>query len=96
MTYDKQELINSVKSEIESTAIFHEVFSEEKELEIRLQLVDDTYHFHSGDSQYDTDHRGCWGYESLIFDDSGECDSDIDDIAESIVTEALELWEENQ
>jgi len=96
MTYDKQDLINSVKSEIESTAKFHEVFSEEKELKIRLQLVDNTYHFHSGDSKYDTDHRGYWSYECLVFDDSGDyLESDIEEMAESMVTEALELWEED-
>lgn len=99
MTYDKQELIDSVKSEIESAIKFRFLFSEEseeKELEIRLQLIDESYYFHSGDSQYDNDHRGQWGYECLTFDDSGDCVSDINELAESMVTEALEMWEEER
>ena len=29
---------------------------------LRLQVVDGSWFIHSGDPQYDTDHRGSWGY----------------------------------
>ena len=38
-----------------------EVDTEDRGIEIRLQVVDGSYHVLSGDPQYDTDHRGFWG-----------------------------------
>ena len=35
--------------------------TEDRGIEVRLQVVDDSYHVLSGDPQYDTDHRGFWG-----------------------------------
>ena len=35
-----------------------EVDTEDRGIEIRLQVVDGSYHVLSGDPQYDTDHRG--------------------------------------
>ena len=39
-------------------------------IDVRLQVYDDAgYAFHSGDSCYDTDHHGYWGYGSVSPDD---------------------------
>ena len=38
-----------------------ELDTEDRGIEVRIQVVDDTYHVLSGDPQYDTDHRGFWG-----------------------------------
>lgn len=35
--------------------------TEDRGIEVRLQVVDGSYHVLSGDPQYDTDHRGFWG-----------------------------------
>ena len=35
--------------------------TEDRGIEVRLQVVDDSYYVLSGDPQYDTDHRGFWG-----------------------------------
>ena len=34
-------------------------------MEVRIQLIHGGCYFHSGDSQYDADHRGHWGYATL-------------------------------
>lgn len=34
-------------------------------LDVRLQLFDGTFLVWSGDNQYDTDHRGAWGFEVI-------------------------------
>jgi hypothetical protein len=33
--------------------------------DIRLQLVDGSWALHTGDAQYDTDHRGWWGASAV-------------------------------
>ena len=33
--------------------------------DIRLQVLDGSWEYHTGDSQYDTDHRGMWGSTSV-------------------------------
>lgn len=38
-------------------------------IDVRLQLVDGTYYLHSGDSSFDTDHRGSWGYGEICMTD---------------------------
>ncbi|MFN8993022.1 MAG: hypothetical protein ACK5X3_05070 [Pseudomonadota bacterium] len=43
-----------------------EDFLEDAYIDIRLQVMDDhQWYFHSGDSQYDQDHRGAWGASSV-------------------------------
>jgi len=44
------------------------LFQEEEDSDIRLQVVDGQWFFHTGDSQYDTDHKGFWGYLTLPTD----------------------------
>ena len=37
-----------------------ELDTEKRGIEVRMQVVDDTYHVFSGDPQYDNDNRGFW------------------------------------
>ena len=37
-------------------------------VDVRAQYVDGSWEFHSGSPDYDLDHRGAWGYESLDLD----------------------------
>ena len=41
-------------------------------IELRLQVVDGSWYLHSGDPQYDTDHRGYWGCAFLPVLDEDE------------------------
>lgn len=90
--YDRQELIDNVYLTITNLRGRYLNDPEIDFVDIRLQLVDGTYHIYTGDSQYDTDHRGSWGYGSF---DTRFPDEDfvIPDIfkktAEAIVDEAL-------
>jgi hypothetical protein len=72
-------------------------------VDLRLQLVDGYYRIWSGDSQYDTDHRGMWGYGTVVIrphiTDYGYefTQEDMDEsnsiLAELIVDEALQEYE---
>lgn len=64
--YNREELIVAVKQEIENVMLKYKNDNEITEVDIRLQLVDGNYHIHIGDSQYDTDYRGSWGYGTII------------------------------
>lgn len=37
-------------------------------LEVRLQVLPDSWQLWTGDSQYDMDHRGHWGHGGLFYD----------------------------
>ena len=93
--YNKQDLIDHVKSQIENVRVFFEDDLDVLEVDIRLQLVDGTYYFHSGDSQFDDDHRGAWGYGCIDVTEEYS-DDDLSFIAEEIVNEALEDFEVQQ
>lgn len=55
------------------------------ELEVRLQVRESgSYALHTGDSQYDTDHRGYWGSGFLT---SG---TDCEELARELIEEAAE------
>jgi len=53
-------------------------------LDVRLQIVDGTFFIHHGDPQYDTDHRGVWGY--------GYVDSDM--TIDAITDVAMDMIDE--
>ena len=53
--------------------------------DIRIQLVDGDYRFHFGDSQFDSDHRGQWGYGTVHLEDT-----DFVALATEMVEECLE------
>lgn len=57
--------------------------------DIRLQLVDGSWAVHTGDAQYDTDHRGAWGYASVTPDAGvGACT----EIARDLIGEACDAY----
>jgi len=68
MTYVKSELVAEVKNVIENQYERFQSELEIEEIEVRLQLFDGSYQVWTGDSSYDTDHRGYWGSGSIVFD----------------------------
>lgn len=65
-----------------------EDFLDDAYIDIRLQVMDDhQWYFHSGDSSYDTDHRGAWGSSSV-----GKCVSmdEAMEIARDLIEQAAE------
>jgi len=68
-----------------------EVDTENHGIEVRLQVVDDTYHVLSGDPQYDTDHRGFWG---CAFIPVVRTEQKLKEIARELIDDACEhYWE---
>lgn len=110
--YNREQLITAVKQEIEDVMLQYENDNDVTYVDIRLQLVDGTYHIYTGDSQFDTDHRGSWGYGSFVvntyFDHcigtllltEDEIDKtqpeEYQQIATEMVDEALGDWEQNE
>lgn len=65
--------------------------TEDRGIEVRLQVVDDTYHVLSGDPQYDTDHRGFWGSEYIPVRTTKQ---ELKDTARGLIDDACEnYWE---
>ena len=91
MSYNKQELVNEVYAALENLHQFHSNDEELDYIEVRLQLVDGSYNILTGDSQYDTDHRGAWGYGGVDCTRMLIEDELLED-AESIVDEALDEY----
>lgn len=65
-------------------------YESEPGIDVRIQWFDETgsYKLHTGDSQYDTDHSGNWGYGFIPYDCS------IND-ADYIANELVENLEDN-
>lgn len=75
-----EEMVEGDREEYDSD----EDFLEDAYIDIRLQVMDDhQWYFHSGDSQYDQDHRGYWGSSCV-----GKCASM--EIAKGIAKELIE------
>lgn len=55
------------------------------ETEVRLQVLRGSWAVHTGDSQYDTDHRGLWGSGEVGRRDSR---STLDDLAGDLIQQA--------
>ena len=63
------------------------VSGEDGWIDVRLQVMEDgDWSIHSGDSQYDTDHGGFWGCDSLNYQ------SDCREVAESLLEEAQDQY----
>lgn len=61
------------------------------DLEIRLQIHDDgTWSVHTGDSQYDQDHRGHWGNTSVPWSDDSEGLPDWEAVADDLLDQCDE------
>ena len=67
-----------------------EVDTEDRGIEIRLQVVDGSYHVLSGDPQYDTDHRGFWGCAYLPAVKTTK--QDLKDTAKELIDDAFENY----
>ena len=66
-----------------------EVDTEDRGIEIRLQVVDGSYHVLSGDPQYDTDHRGFWGCAFLPIRPTTQ---DLKDTAKELIDNTYENY----
>lgn len=54
------------------------------ELDVRLQVTEDTWRIWSGDPQYDTDHTGWWGDTVLTADDDkNDCVAKADEMIQA-------------
>mgnify|MGYP003136332337 FL=1 len=68
-----------------------EVNTEDRGIEIRLQVVDGSYHVLSGDPQYDTNNKGFWGCAYLPIRPANE---DIKNTASELIDSAYEDYSE--
>jgi len=60
---DLKDLASLLRVQLNSpTDWFH---NNSSDMDVRIQYVDGSLKFHTGDTQYDTDHRGYWGYANL-------------------------------
>jgi hypothetical protein len=57
---------------------------EDFSVDVRLQCVDGAWYVHTGDPQYDMDHRGCWGVGTIGEDDGP---AELAELAESMIDE---------
>lgn len=64
-------------------------------VDIRLQLVDGTYYLHSGDSSFDDDNRGAWGYGEINTKCSYKNDEDMTQQFKLVATEIVDNSLEN-
>lgn len=62
-------------------------------IDVRAQFVDGSWDFHSGDPQFDQDHRGGWGYGSI---DAESDEADIANVAWELLSEAQHQFNEKQ
>jgi hypothetical protein len=61
----------------------------EEEIQIRLRLFEGSHEFKTGDSQYDTDHRGAWGSTCVTISGYDYTEQELEELAETMVDEAL-------
>ena len=76
--------IEEVKAELErivAFANFDDLCQEDGYLDVCLQVFDSKWEVKFGDFQYDTGHRGNWGYSSICED------SDLEEIAQELIDE---------
>lgn len=65
--------------------------TEYPELDVRLQVTEDGgWGLHTGDSQYDQDHTGYWGYGYLTRR------TNCYELAQELVSEAQDHWAQSQ
>ena len=61
----------------------------EPSIDVRVQRFDGSWFFHSGDEQYDTDHRGLWG-RSRVVADLSDYDADLESIATDLLAQVAD------
>lgn len=58
--------------------------------DVRLQVRGGSWQLHTGDSQFDQDHRGAWGYGFLPWELSN-----LTDLARELISEASDSYAES-
>lgn len=80
--------LEEVKAELERVAAFVDFDDlgqdDDGYIDVRLRVFEGDWEVKFGDSQYDTDHRGDWGYSSICKD------SDLEEIAQELIDEVLD------
>ena len=61
--------------------------------DIRIQYVDGNWRTWEGDNQYDTDHRGAWGYGFIGYNASVK---ELRDVARNMLVECRDAYNENR
>ena len=95
LTIDGVEVdIHSLASELIFLSIdlpFEDCEEEDNYIPVRLQIVNGSWELHSGDAQYDTDHRGYWGASCI---DNPLDEEQALDLAQELIDEALDHFAE--
>lgn len=76
--------VEEVKAELERIVEFtnfDDLGQDDGYLDVRLRVFEGDWEIKFGDSQYDTDHRGLWGYASISEE------SDLEEIAQELIDE---------
>lgn len=90
--YNRKELITAVQHAIDSLIKLYEHDYEIYYVDIRLQLFNGDYRIWTGDSQYDDDLRGSWGYGTVVIRDYYvEGDKELSIYDEVITTQCFEV-----
>ena len=79
--------LEEVKAELERIIAFtnfDDLGQDDGYLDVRLRVFEGAWEVKFGDSQYDTDHRGDWGYSSICED------SDLEEVAQELISEVEE------
>lgn len=93
---ERQNIINSLISEWEyMKSSFTRVELEDdcgnSGIDVRLQVLEDSLELHIGDSQYDTNHLGYWGYATLDYDwDKNELESSVNELVSDLISQVEE------
>ena len=62
-------------------------------IDVRVQRFDGEWFFHSGDAQYDTDHRGFWGSGKVVAN-LIDLEDGLELLADDLLMQALNAQEE--
>ena len=79
--------LEEVKAELERIIAFtnfDDLGQDDGYIDVRLRVFEGDWEVKFGDSQYDTDHRGDWGYSAICED------SDLEEIAQELIDEVLD------
>lgn len=62
---DKDALLSEIKKVYTIVDMYDYEDGQDSDVEIRIRFYDGDVEFYWGNSQFDTDHRGCWAYGYL-------------------------------
>jgi len=91
LTNDKYDIASQLESEwLSMIALFTRISLETEDgagIDVRLIVEDGYWRLHTGDSQYETSHKGFWGSGFLVYDWD---ESDIDKLCLTLAEELIE------